>query len=101
MSIASASLSSPDNRLLSKLPQGELERLLPRLEPIRLPRGKILFEARDTIRYAYFPLSGLVSLLASTSAGDTIEIGMVGNEGMIGVPLVLRTDLIPYQVMVQ
>jgi CRP-like cAMP-binding protein len=101
MSIVSASLSSPDNRLLSKLPQRELERLLPRLEHIRLPRGKILFEARDTIRYAYFPLSGLVSLLAGTSAGDTIEIGMVGNEGMIGVPLVLRTDLIPYQVMVQ
>lgn len=89
------------NRLLSGLPANELQRLLPHLEPIPLPRNKVLFEATDVIDYAYFPAGGLVILLGTTHTGDMVVMSQVGCEGMIGVPLVLRTEVMPYQVVVQ
>jgi CRP-like cAMP-binding protein len=89
------------NRLLNGVPPNTLQRLLPHSEIIPLPRNKVLFEARDVIKYAYFPLSGLVSLLGTTPTGDVMGIDLVGSEGMIGVPLVLRTTVMPYQVVVQ
>src|SRR5687768_12720097 len=82
------------NKLLNGLPSSELQHLLPYLEPIPLPHNKTLFEARDVIEYAYFPTSGLVSLLGTTRTGDIIGIALVGNEGMIGAPLILRTEVI-------
>ena len=89
------------NRLLNGLPTNELQRLLPHLEPLPLPRNKVLFEATDVINYVYFPVSGLVELLGTTHTGDIVVIALVGSEGMIGVPLVLRTGVMPYQVVVQ
>ena len=89
------------NKLLNGLPASELEHLLPHLETIPLPHNKTLFEARDVIEYAYFPTSGLVSLLGTTRTGDIIGIALVGSEGMIGAPLILRTEVMPYQVVVQ
>jgi|SoiMethySBSTD1v2_1073268.scaffolds.fasta_scaffold398275_1 CRP-like cAMP-binding protein len=89
------------NRLLAGLSSHELQRLLPHFEIIPLPQNKVLFEARDDIKYVYFPMSGLVSLLGTTRTGDITGIALVGSEGMIGVPLVLRTPEMPYQVVVQ
>ena len=89
------------NKLLNRLPTRELQRLLPYFETIPLTPNKVLFEARDEIRYVYFPLSGLVSLLGTTTKGDITGIALVGNDGMIGVPLVLRTGVMPYHVVVQ
>ncbi|MBA3804974.1 MAG: Crp/Fnr family transcriptional regulator [Acidobacteria bacterium] len=90
-----------DNRLLAALPREEYERLSPHLELVRLIPGKILYNVGDAVRYAYFPKGGMVSLLSTTESGRTIEIGMVGNEGMTGIPIILRCDAAPYQVMVQ
>lgn len=89
------------NKLLNRLPTSELQRLLPHLETIPLTRNKILFEAREEIKHVYFPLSGLISLLGTTRTGDITGIALVGKDGMIGVPLVLRTKVMPYQVVVQ
>jgi len=89
------------NRLLNSVPANTLQRLLKHFEIVPLSRNQVLFEERDLIKYAYFPQSGLVSLLASTCTGDVMGIALVGNEGMIGVPLVLRTAVMPYQVVVQ
>jgi CRP-like cAMP-binding protein len=89
------------SKLLNRLPISELQRLLPHFETIPLTRNKVLFEARDEINNVYFPLSGLVSLLGTTRTGDIIGIALVGNDGMIGVPLVCRTGVMPYQVVVQ
>lgn len=89
------------NGLLSALPREEYERLSPHLELIRLTAGKILYNAGDPVRYAYFPKGGMVSLLSVTEDGRTIEVGMIGSEGMAGVPVVLRSSEAPYQVMVQ
>jgi CRP-like cAMP-binding protein len=89
------------NNLLASLPREEYEHLLPHLELIRLAPGKILYNAGEVIRHAYFPLSGMICLLATTEDGRTIEIGMIGNEGMSGIPIILKTSIAPYQIMVQ
>jgi CRP-like cAMP-binding protein len=89
------------NRLLNNLPQVEREHLLPHAKYIQLARGEILYDLGESIRHIFFPVSGIVSLLSTTSEGNAIEIGWVGNEGMIGMPLVLRGSVMPYQTVVQ
>lgn len=89
------------NALLSALPREEYERLSPHLELVRLTPGKILYNAGDAVRHAYFPKGGMICLLSTTEDGRTIEVGVIGNEGMVGIPIVLRSGGAPYQVMVQ
>jgi len=89
------------NGLLSALPSAEYERLSPHLELVRLTPGKILCNVGDIVRHAYFPKDGMVSLISMTEDGRTIEVAMIGNEGMTGIPIILRSNVAPYQVMVQ
>ncbi|MET0625300.1 MAG: Crp/Fnr family transcriptional regulator [Pyrinomonadaceae bacterium] len=91
----------PQNLILSSLSVGEYERLAPHLEPVRLNSGRVLYNAGDTIRHAFFLRSGMASLVSVTENGRAIEVGMIGNEGMVGVPVVLRVGAAPYQVTVQ
>lgn len=78
------------SRLLGALPRAEYLRLLPRLKLIHLPPKKILYDVGEVVRYAYFPQSGMISLLSSTEDGRTIEVGMIGNEGVAGIAVILR-----------
>jgi CRP-like cAMP-binding protein len=95
-------LSFPvQNRILAALPRAEYDRLLPDLAPVRLARGKVLWEVGDLVRHAFFLMGGMVSLLSVTEDGDTIEVGMIGSEGLTGVSSVLLCDAIPYRVVVQ
>jgi len=95
-------VSNPaDNRLLAALPRVECERLIPHLELVHLPRGKILFDAGALIRHAYFPVKGVISLLGMTEDGETVEVAMVGNEGMLGIPIILRVGIALHRSMVQ
>jgi CRP-like cAMP-binding protein len=89
------------NRLLSLLPKDEYRRLQPQLEGVLLPKGKVLYDMGDVMHHAYFPLSGMVSLLAMTHEGQTVEVAMIGNEGVIGLPIVLHANTAPYRVLVQ
>lgn len=89
------------NRLLTVLPQKEYERLTPHLEPVHLRKGEVLYEANDPVRYAFFPSNGIVSLLLTTEEGEMIEVGMIGNEGVTGLPVILRADRTPYLVVAQ
>ena len=89
------------NRLLSALPHEEYARLQPHLEFVHLSKRRALYEAGDLIRHAYFLNSGMGSLLALTQGGASVEIAMVGNEGMLGLPVVLRARSTPYRIMVQ
>lgn len=89
------------NALLLALPRGEYERLSPHLELVRLTPGKILYNAGDAVRHAYFPKGGMICLLSTTEDGRTIEVGMIGSEGMAGIPIILQSGAAPYQVMVQ
>lgn len=90
------------NRLLDLLPGTESERLLTDLKPITLKKKTVLYRAGETVRRCYFPTSGIFSLLSATTAeGKTMQIAMVGSEGMIGVSNVLEIGVTPYEVMAQ
>ncbi len=91
----------PENRLLAALPRAEYECLLPHLERVYFPQGKVLCEAGDIVRRAYFITKGMVSLLSITEDGGTTEVAMVGNEGMIGIDIILRVGVTPYRSLVQ
>ena len=75
------------NQLLAALPYAEWERLQPLLEPVDLPLGKVLYESGRTLSHVYFPTTALVSLQYVTEDGASMEIGMVGKEGVIGVSM--------------
>lgn len=89
------------NRLLAALPREEYERLLPNLEAVHLPHGKIIYHVGDIVRYAYFLNDGQISMLSITEEGTTIEVAMVGSEGAVGIPIILRSNKTPCEVMVQ
>jgi len=73
-----------DNRLLLALPQEELDRLRPHLEPVDLPLGQMLLRPNELIDYVYFPQEGMVSLVLQLEDDRVIEVGLVGKEGMVG-----------------
>jgi len=101
MSAYSSSRNPVGNHLLAALPQEEYQRLLPNLEPVSLAWKQVLYERNEPIEYAYFLNNAVASLLNLMQDGQTIEAATVGKEGMIGVPLLLGTNQIPLQVIVQ
>ena len=80
-----------ENRLLAALPKDDYDRLLPHLEKVSLPLRDILYEANGPIEHVYFPLSGVVSLVIMDS-GSTLEVGIIGNEGLVGTPVFLGAE---------
>ncbi|MGX9981764.1 Crp/Fnr family transcriptional regulator [Methylobacterium fujisawaense] len=97
-------MSSPQplrlNRLLAALANEDYAALVSSLEPVTLNPGATLIEAHSTIEHVYFPESGIASMIANTHDGR-IEIGMIGREGLVGLPAVLGTDRTPFSYMVQ
>ena len=89
------------NRLLASLPREEYERLQPYLEPISLYLKQELYQPNEPIEFVYFPLEGVYSLLSLSSEGELIEVGTVGNEGMVGLPVFLGVREIPGIAMCQ
>jgi CRP-like cAMP-binding protein len=97
----SHSVSYPTgNKLLAALPPEEYERLLPDFELVHLASQQTLYTFDLPIQYAYFPLSGVVALLRE-SGSKSVEAATVGNEGMLGVPLILGADRSPTKTVVQ
>ena len=89
------------NRILAALPAEQFARLQQHLSTVRLEKDEVVYITGDEIRYVYFPISGLMSLLSTTETGLTVEVAMVGNEGIIGLPVILKNKMIPYEVTVQ
>jgi CRP-like cAMP-binding protein len=98
---ASQDPRNPKNRLLAALPREEYERLLPHLELVPLEYKQILYQPNEPIDYVYFPNNGVASLLTIMENGDAVEVGTVGNEGMVGLPVFLGAKTIPGQAIVQ
>ncbi|HXS01743.1 MAG TPA: Crp/Fnr family transcriptional regulator [Pyrinomonadaceae bacterium] len=90
-----------ENKILTALPHEELVRILPHLVSARLEKGEVIYVTGDRIRYVYFPSNGLISLRCVSSSGSTVEVAMVGDEGIIGYPVILGNWLMPYEVTVQ
>ncbi len=89
------------NHLLAALPPQALERLLPSLELIDLPLGKVLFESGEALRHVYFPTDSIVSLLYVMENGASAEISVVGNEGLIGIAVFMGGESTPSRAIVQ
>ncbi|MEO8898758.1 MAG: Crp/Fnr family transcriptional regulator [Candidatus Dormibacter sp.] len=81
------------NLMLGVLPAVDRERLLPRLSPMFLEIKRVLFEPGKPIDSVYFPLNGVISLVTPLEDGAIVEVATVGNEGVVGVPLVLGGSL--------
>ncbi|MEQ1531895.1 MAG: Crp/Fnr family transcriptional regulator [Methylococcales bacterium] len=89
------------NYLLDTLPEIELNRLLPSLELVSMPLGNVLYESGEKLRYAYFPITCIVSLLYVTENGASAEIAVVGNEGIVGIALFMGGQTMPNRAVVQ
>jgi CRP-like cAMP-binding protein len=90
-----------DNRLLASLPRKSYRDLLPGLAAVTLVFGDVLYESGDRIREVYFPGRSVVSLLTVVDGRDALEVGLVGPEGMVGIPLALGMDTSPVRALVQ
>jgi CRP-like cAMP-binding protein len=88
------------NRLLAALPPSEYRRLVPKLETVSLTLKQRVYESLRTIDHVYFPLNGIISIVAFMNDGSGIEVATVGNEGMVGLPVFLgaaKTPLVAFQ----
>src|SRR5215207_2842868 len=92
--------ASVRNRLLATLTPDDFGLLRPDLEPAALELRQWLIEAGETFQHVTFPEQGIVSILADTSQGR-IEVGLIGPEGMAGLPVVLGIDRSPHGYLVQ
>ena len=89
------------NGLLAALPRKSYLRLLPGLSPVNLIFGEVLYEPGKPIREVYFPGECLVSLLTPVDSHLSIEVGLVGREGMVGIPLALGIHVSSVRALVQ
>jgi CRP-like cAMP-binding protein len=89
------------NKILTTLPQEELTNLRRYLEDVHFEKGEVVYMTGDRIQYAYFPVEGLFSLVSNTENGSTAEIAMVGKEGLVGHPVILKHGMTPYEVSAQ
>ena len=98
---ASLSQSQIANRILSILPPDEFAFIRPHLGSVSFPNGHFVALAGDSLKKCYFPNNGMISLLAETHNGSTVEVGFTGVEGMVGTPLLLGKNAMPFQALVQ
>jgi CRP-like cAMP-binding protein len=89
------------NLILLGLPQTECDTLLPKLEFVRLKLGQVLYEAGNSIKSGYFINSGMMSVLAVQPDGKSVEVGLVGKEGFVGLPLLVGYSSSPTRVVTQ
>lgn len=94
-------LDGPPNRLLASLPEKDRRRLLADCATVELTFGEIICEAGDRIDHVYFPLDSFISQIAPINGHAGLEVGMVGNEGMLGIALMLGVNISPLHALVQ
>ena len=101
MSKAKPSAAPHGNRLLARLPPAEYQRLASRLQLVPLASERVLYQARSPIDFAYFPNRGVVSALTVMEDGRAIEVATIGDEGMVGLPLLVGAKTTANRVIVQ
>lgn len=92
---------SVTNRLISALPSKDRLRIFERCEPVSLVFGDVLCEPGESYRHVYFPLNAFLSLVATVEKHPPLEMGLIGNEGMLGATIVLGVNTAPLQSKVQ
>ncbi|HEV2717555.1 MAG TPA: Crp/Fnr family transcriptional regulator [Terriglobales bacterium] len=89
------------NVILLAMPDEEYDLIRPHLELIEFSRHHVMHEQGEKIEFAYFPNEGMVSLVILAKGGKSVEVGLVGKEGMIGTPLAVGVQRGPYRAIVQ
>lgn len=89
------------NLLLRALRESDFALLQPHLERIELDRSDVLFEADRRIEHVYFLEAGVASIVSTEEGGEQIEVGIVGREGVAGIPVLLGTDRTPHRAFIQ
>ena len=89
------------NQLLAALPETEYQRLIPHLELVSLSLNQVLYDAGELIEHVYFFNQGMCSLVTIMENGAIVEVGLVGKEGMVGLPVCWGGNTTINQAMVQ
>ena len=89
------------NHLIELLSRGDRQQLLARCETVQLTLGEVLCESGAVVRHAYFPVDAFISLLTRIEEHPSLEVGMVGREGLFGALLALGATTSPLQALVQ
>lgn len=93
--------SPKQNRILGSLATNDYSRLQDDLGLVELKTGQVLYESGDTVGYVYFPITCIVSLIFTTKKGGTAELAITGNDGLVGIPMILGGDTTTHRVVVQ
>jgi len=87
------------NHILAALPRQDYNDLLSSLKRVDMNHGDVLFDMGQAIQNVYFPYDAVVSLVYTTQEGTTVEVGLVGMEGMVGIPIILGGQVSPYRAI--
>src|SRR5947207_1206649 len=91
----------PENQLLAALSANDYKRLVPELDLVEFPLGKILYDPKQLIKSVYFPRWAAISMVNIFEDGSMVEVGVVGREGMVGISLLSGDEQSPHQAIVQ
>jgi CRP-like cAMP-binding protein len=101
MSLSLTPTALSENRLLAALPVDEYERLLPSLQEVSFSLGEVVYEFGGHLDYVYFPTTTIVSLLYTMENGTSAEMGLTGNDGVVGIALFMGGGTMPNRAVVQ
>jgi CRP-like cAMP-binding protein len=101
MSVSVTPGTPSQNRLLAALPYDEYERLLPSLQEVSFSLGEVVYEFGGHLDYVYFPTTSIVSLLYTMENGSSAEMGLTGNDGVVGIALFMGGGTMPNRAVVQ
>lgn len=94
-------MASAENHLIELLPRADRERLLASCDQVQLVMGEVLCERGDPVRHVYFPVDGFICLVMQIEGHASLEVGMVGREGLVGAALILGVGTVPLRALVQ
>ncbi|MEA5601981.1 Crp/Fnr family transcriptional regulator [Nostoc sp. UHCC 0252] len=89
------------NKLLAALPTSDYERLVPHLKLVSLPTRQVIYEPGEPITHIYFPQNAVISIVTNMKDGSTVEVGIVSNQGMVGIPVILGGETTTTKAFVQ
>ena len=101
MSVSTLSNNEPGNRLLAALPLEEYQKLAPQLESVSFSLGEIVYEFGGHLDYVFFPTTSIISLLYTMENGTSAEMGLTGNDGVVGIALFMGGGTMPNRAVVQ